>query len=99
MDLAIRSISIKSTPVPISMLITLPWADPQSCRHTRRVTRMPDGGTCPAVEDHLYKADQDIRRGILKVPPRQDWITDITETPMSDTQNKDVLYLTALLSE
>jgi hypothetical protein len=54
---------------------------------------MPDGGTCPAVEDRLYKADQDIKRGIFKVPPR---IT--TETPMSDMQN-NVLYLTALLAE
>ncbi len=53
---------------------------------------MPDGGTCPAVEDRLYKADQDIKRGIFKVPPQ-------TETPMSDTLNDDVLYLTALLAE
>src|SRR5665213_2396874 len=98
MDCAMRSISIKSTPVPISMQITLPWSRLRSPAHSRTVTGTPDLGTCPSVEDCAQKADQNNKRGIFKL---REVSFEPLDTPMSETlsDNDDVLYLTALLAE
>src|ERR1700728_4374078 len=62
-----RSTSIKSTPVPINMLTTLPWGPFRSSFPARNVPVTANRRTCPAVQDCTNVADQRNRHGIFKV--------------------------------
>jgi hypothetical protein len=59
------------------------------------VISIANRGTCSAVEDCAYLADQLSKRGIFKVRE----LSEPLDTLMSDTFADDVLYLTALLGE